>query len=374
MSRQRRKFMVELFAFLSYSTLLIPVKKALSQMNIIEKGDCMMYDITLIPGDGIGPEVTDAARRILDATGIPFNWEIQNAGESQIALSGSPLPVETLKSIEKNKEALKGPITTPKGIGFRSVSVELRKKFDLYANLRPIKTYPGISSKYDDVDLVIVRENTEDLYAGIEYMAGLDVAQSVKIFTRKGCERIIRFAFEYAVKNNRKKVTAVHKANIMKCTDGMFLEVADYIAKDYPTIEYEDVIVDVMCMRLVQYPERYDVLVLPNLYGDIVSDLCAGLVGGIGITPGANIGPDISIFEAVHGSAPDIAGQGIANPIALILSGVMMLRHLNEVKAADLIEQAIDKTLLEGKYLTLDLGGRSNTHEFVEAIIEKIKL
>ena len=330
-----------------------------------------MYNITLIPGDGIGPEVADAARRVLDATGVPFDWEIRNAGESQIALTGSPLPEDALKSVEKNRIALKGPITTPKGTGFSSVSVELRKKFDLYANLRPIKTYPAIPSKYDNVDLVIIRENTEDLYAGIEFMVNPDIAQSVKIFTRKGCERIVRFAFEYALNNNRKKVTAVHKANIMKCTDGMFLEVANYIAKNYPAIEYEDMIVDAMCMRLVQCPEKYDVLVLPNLYGDIVSDLCAGLVCGVGITPGANIGADISIFEAIHGSAPDIAGKGIANPIALILSGVMMLRHLKEVKAAERIEQAVNKTLMDGKYLTFDLGGKSNTDEFVNAIIEK---
>ncbi|MDD4496299.1 MAG: isocitrate/isopropylmalate dehydrogenase family protein [Eubacteriales bacterium] len=332
-----------------------------------------MYHITLIPGDGIGPEIATATRRVLDATGVQFNWDIQNAGEAQISTCGTPLPEATLTSIVKNGIALKGPITTPKGIGFRSVSVELRKKFDLYANLRPIKTHPGISSKYNNVDLVIVRENTEDLYAGIEFMVNSDIAQSVKIFTRKSCERIIRFAFKYAVKNKRKKVTAVHKANIMKCTDGMFLEVANYIAKEYPTIEYEDMIIDAMCMRLVQYPERYDVLVLPNLYGDIISDLCAGLVGGIGITPGANIGSDISIFEAIHGSAPDIAGQGIANPIALILSGVMMLRHLNEIKAAERIERAINQILTDGKYLTFDLGGQSTTDEFADAIIEKIK-
>ncbi|GHU36695.1 isocitrate dehydrogenase, NAD-dependent [Clostridia bacterium] len=332
-----------------------------------------MHHITLIPGDGIGLEVAVATRKVLDATGVKFAWDIQNAGESQISFYGSPLPEETLKSVEKNHVALKGPISTPKGIGIRSVNVELRKKFDLYANLRPIKTYPGILSKYDNIDLVIVRENTEDLYAGIEFMVNPDIAQSVKIFTRKGCERIVRFAFEYAIKNNRKKVTAVHKANIMKCTDGMFLEVANYIAKDYPTVEYEDMIIDVMCMRLVQYPENYDVLVLPNLYGDIVSDLCAGLVGGIGVTPGANIGADISVFEAIHGSAPDIAGKGIANPIALILSGVLMLRQLNEVKAAERIEQAINKILMEGKYLTFDLGGKSTTDEFADAIIEKIK-
>lgn len=333
-----------------------------------------MHHITLIPGDGIGPELSHATRRVLDATGVQFDWDIQDAGEAQISLCGSPLPQEALVSVEKNGIALKGPITTPKGNGFRSVNVELRKNFDLYANIRPLKTYPGIPSKYDNVDLVIVRENTEDLYAGIEFMVNPDIAQSVKIFTRKGCERIIRFAFEYAVKNNRKKVTAVHKANIMKCTDGLFLEVANYIAKDYPTIEYEDMIIDAMCMKLVQCPERYDVLVLPNLYGDIVSDLCAGLVGGLGIAPGANIGDDISIFEAIHGSAPDIAGKGTANPTAMILSGVMMLRHLNEVKAAEQIEQAIHKILMEGKYLTADLGGRSTTNEFVDAIIENMDI
>ena len=332
-----------------------------------------MYNVTLIPGDGIGPEVAEATRRIIDATGVKINWETEDAGEAQIAAYGTPLPERVLKSVEKNKLALKGPITTPVGRGFRSVNVSLRKQFDLYANIRPAKTYPNIPSRYDNVDLVIVRENTEDLYAGIEHMVGKDAAESIKIFTRQGCERIVRFAFDYAVKNGREKVTAVHKANIMKCTDGMFLEVAHYIAKEYPSIEFEDMIVDAMCMRLVQVPEKYDVLVLPNLYGDIVSDLCAGLVGGLGIAPGANIGNDIAIFEAIHGSAPDIAGKNIANPTALLLSGVMMLRYLNENAAADKIENAVIEAIRGGVDVTTDLGGKLGTKEYADSLIAKIK-
>ena len=332
-----------------------------------------MYNVTLIPGDGIGPEVAEATRRIIDATGVKINWEVEDAGEAQIAAYGTPLPERVLQSVEKTKLALKGPITTPVGHGFRSVNVSLRKHFDLYANVRPAKTYPNIPSRYDNVDLVIVRENTEDLYAGIEHMVGKDAAESIKIFTRQGCERIVRFAFDYAVKNGRKKVTAVHKANIMKCTDGMFLEVARYIAKEYPAIEFEDMIVDAMCMRLVQVPENYDVLVLPNLYGDIVSDLCAGLVGGLGIAPGANIGSDIAIFEAIHGSAPDIAGKNMANPTALLLSGVMMLRYLNENAAADKIENAVIEAIKGGTEVTADLGGKLGTKEFADALIAKIK-
>ena len=332
-----------------------------------------MYNVTLIPGDGIGPEVAEATRRIIDATGVKINWEVEDAGEAQIAAYGTPLPERVLQSVEKTKLALKGPITTPVGHGFRSVNVSLRKHFDLYANVRPAKTYPNIPSRYDNVDLVIVRENTEDLYAGIEHMVGKDAAESIKIFTRQGCERIVRFAFDYAVKNGRKKVTAVHKANIMKCTDGMFLEVARYIAREYPAIEFEDMIVDAMCMRLVQVPENYDVLVLPNLYGDIVSDLCAGLVGGLGIAPGANIGSDIAIFEAIHGSAPDIAGKNMANPTALLLSGVMMLRYLNENAAADKIENAVIETIKGGTEVTADLGGKLGTKEFADALIAKIK-
>jgi len=331
-----------------------------------------MYNVTLIPGDGIGPEVTSAARRVLDATGIKFEWDVHQAGEAQIAIHGSPMPEETLRSIERTKLALKGPVNTPKGGGFRSVNVLLRQKFDLYANLRPAKTIPNVPSRYENVDIVVVRENTEDLYAGIEHMVGADAAESIKIITRKGCERIARFAFDYAVKNGRKKVSAVHKANIMKCTDGLFLKVVGEVAQKYPSIEFEDVIVDAMCMKLVQTPENYDVLVLPNLYGDIVSDLCAGLVGGLGIAPGANIGVGCAVFEASHGGAPDIAGKGIANPTAVILSGAMMLRHLGEIGAADRVESAI-RALIERGDVTCDLGGDLGTDSFTHAIIREME-
>ncbi|MCL2856397.1 MAG: isocitrate/isopropylmalate dehydrogenase family protein [Oscillospiraceae bacterium] len=330
-----------------------------------------MYNVTLIPGDGIGPEVTGAARRVLEATGVKFDWDIQQAGEAQIAIHGSPMPEETMHSIERTKLALKGPVNTPKGGGFRSVNVLLRQKFDLYANLRPAKTIPNIMSRYENVDIVVVRENTEDLYAGIEHMVGEDAAESIKIITRKGCERIARFAFDYAVKNGRKKVTAVHKANIMKCTDGLFLKVVGEVAKEYPAIQFEDVIVDAMCMKLVQTPENYDVLVLPNLYGDIVSDLCAGLVGGLGIAPGANIGVGCSVFEAIHGGAPDIAGKGIANPTAVILSGAMMLRHLGEAAAADKVESAIVALIQRGE-VTRDLGGSLGTDAFTDSVIREM--
>ena len=279
-----------------------------------------MHKITLIPGDGIGPEVTEAAVKVLDAAGANIDWDVQYAGDCMYQKCGNPLPEETLASIEKNGVAFKGPLTTPVGTGFRSVNVAMRKHFDLYVNLRPAKTYPGVYSRYDNIDLVVVRENTEDLYAGIEHMVGPDAAESIKIFTRKGCERIIRWAFEYAIKEGRKKVTAVHKANIMKCTDGMYLDIFRQIAPEYPQIQAEDVIADAMSMRLVYAPEEYDVLVMPNLYGDILSDLCAGLVGGLGIAPGANIGEKIALFEPIHGTAPTIVGQGIANPTATILS------------------------------------------------------
>jgi isocitrate dehydrogenase (NAD+) len=285
---------------------------------------------------------------------------------------GTPLPEHVIDSIRMNKIALKGPITTPIGEGFRSVNVTLRKELDLYTNLRPIKTYSGIPTRYDNIDLVIVRENTEDLYVGIEHMVGDDAAESIKIFTRKGCERIVRYAFEYAKREGRKKVTAVHKANIMKKTDGMFLAIAKDIAKEYPDIEFEEMIIDAMCMRLVQVPETYDVLVLPNLYGDIVSDLCAGLVGGMGFAPGANIGSEYAVFEAVHGSAPDIAGKNIANPTALILSGIHMLKHIGEVEASNKIESALSSVLKEGKVLTKDIGGSASTTEFTDYIISKI--
>ncbi|HBF66675.1 MAG TPA: NAD-dependent isocitrate dehydrogenase, partial [Clostridium sp.] len=283
-----------------------------------------------------------------------------------------PLPDETIASIRKTGVALKGPVATPVGKGFRSVNVAMRKTFDLYANVRPAKTYPGVITKFENIDLVIVRENTEDLYAGIERMVDEDTAESIKLFTRKGCERIIRYAFEYAVREGRKKVTAVHKANIMKCTDGMFLDIAREIAKEYPQIQFNDSIVDAMCMRLVMHPEDYDVLVCPNLYGDIVSDLCAGLVGGLGLTPSANIGVDGAIFEPIHGSAPDIAGQHKINPTAAILSASLMLAHLGEGKAAASIEKAVEKVIDEGKVLTVDMGGTASTEEFAEAVISAL--
>ncbi|NLM47019.1 MAG: isocitrate dehydrogenase (NAD(+)) [Firmicutes bacterium] len=331
-----------------------------------------MYRITLLPGDGIGPDITKATKTVLAATGVPIEWEEHIAGEVAIPEYGTPLPEPVLESIRRNKIALKGPLTTPVGGGFRSINVALRKEFDLYANVRPARTYKGIVSRYDNIDLVMIRENTEDLYAGVEHMVGEDAAESIKIITRKGSERICRFAFEYAVKNNRRKVTAVHKANIMKCTDGLFLSVAREVARDYPQIEFEDKIVDNMCMQLVQKPELYDVMVAPNLYGDIVSDLCAGLVGGLGVVPGANIGDNLAIFEPVHGSAPKYAGQDIANPTALLLSAVMMLRYLGETEAADKVENALAAVIREGKTVTPDLGGRAKGSEMASAIVDKM--
>ena len=327
------------------------------------------YNITLIPGDGIGPEIVNVTIKLFDFIGLNIKWDIHEAGLKAIDKYGTTLPKSVIDSIKHNKVALKGPITTPIGDGFRSINVQLRKELDLYANLRIIKNYPGVPSRYKDIDLVIVRENTEDLYVGIEHMVGEDAAESIKIFTRKGCERIIRYAFEYARKEKRKKVTAVHKANIMKYTDGMFLNIARDIAIEYPDIIFEEMIVDAMCMKLVQAPETYDVLVLPNLYGDIVSDLCAGLVGGLGFAPGSNIGSEYAIFEAVHGSAPDIAGKNIANPTALILSGIQMLKYIGESKAANRIETALSKVLKDGKVTTADIGGLATTVEFVDEII-----
>ncbi len=333
----------------------------------------MSYNVTLIPGDGIGPELAEATRRVLDASGVAFNWEVQNAGEGVMAQYGTPLPEHVLESIRRNKVALKGPITTPVGAGFRSVNVTLRQVLGLYANLRPARSIQGLKTRYDDVDLVIVRENTEDLYAGIEHKVGRDAAESIKIITREASERIARFAFEYAVNNGRRKVTAVHKANIMKLSDGLFLESCAHVAKDYEgKIEFEDRIVDNMCMQLVQKPELYDVMVLPNLYGDIVSDLCAGLVGGLGVAPGANIGTEASVFEPVHGSAPKYAGMNKANPTALLLSGVLMLRHLGEQDAAVLVENAVRDVIAEGKHTTYDLGGDAGTSQFADAIIARI--
>jgi isocitrate dehydrogenase (NAD+) len=335
----------------------------------------MAHRVTLIPGDGIGPELAEATRRVLDASGIAFEWEVVEAGEATIATHGTPLPDEVLDSIRRNKVAIKGPITTPVGEGFRSVNVALRQALQLYANLRPARSIQGIESRYDDVDLVIVRENTEDLYAGIEHMVGPDAAESIKVITRAASERIARFAFEYAVANGRRKVTAVHKANIMKLSDGLFLEACRTIAATYAgRVEFEDRIVDNMCMQLVQKPDLYDVLVLPNLYGDIVSDLCAGLVGGLGVAPGANIGEDGAVFEAVHGSAPKYAGQNRANPTALLLSGVLMLRHLGYPDVADRVETAIRDVIADGRATTPDLGGEGTTSGFADAVIARLGL
>lgn len=332
-----------------------------------------MHKITLIPGDGIGPEIVDATIELIFAAGIDIEWEVQDVGDIAMQKHNEVLPSSVIQSIRKNKICLKGPISTPIGEGFRSINVTLRKELDLYTNLRIVKNITGVPSRYNDIDLVIVRENTEDLYIGIEHMVGEDAAESIKIFTRKGCERIIRFAFDYAVKEKRRKVTAVHKANIMKMTDGMFLSIAKNISREYPDIQFETMIVDAMCMKLVQVPESYDVLVLPNLYGDIISDLCAGLVGGLGFAPSANIGVDYAIFEAVHGSAPDIAGKNIANPTALILSSIQMLRFLNEHSAAERIEKALEAVLKDGRNVTMDIGGNASTRTYIEAIISHLK-
>ncbi len=334
----------------------------------------MAHTVTLIPGDGIGPELAEATRRVLDASGVEFIWEIVEAGEAVIAKEGTPLPQSVLDSIVRNKIAIKGPITTPVGVGFRSVNVALRQALSLYANLRPVRSMPGLKTRYENVDLVIVRENTEDLYAGIEHMVGPDAAESIKIITRAASERIARYAFEYAVANGRHKVTAVHKANIMKLSDGLFLESCRTIAAQYEgKIAFEDRIVDNMCMQLVQKPELYDVLVLPNLYGDIVSDLCAGLVGGLGVAPGANIGVEAAVFEAVHGSAPKYAGLNKANPTALMLSGVLLLRHIGEQAAAERVEGAIRAVIAEGRAVTYDLGGSAGTSDFADAIVARLE-
>ena len=328
--------------------------------------------ITLIPGDGIGSEVSRAAVKVIDAAGANVEWEEVEAGIAVAEKYGKPLPDHVLDKIKKNRVALKGPLTTTVGKGFASVNVELRKTLDLYANLRPVQNLPGIPSRFGGIDLVVVRENTEDLYSGLEQKIASGVAQSLKIITRKASSRIAKFAFDYAVKHRRKKVTAVHKANIMKISDGLFLETAQKVAKDYPQIQYQEVIVDNLCMQLVMKPQQYDVLVLTNLYGDIVSDLCAGLVGGLGLVPGANIGDKCAVFEAVHGSAPDIAGKGIANPLAIILSGILMLEHIGQMKTADKIRQAVHRVTEKGKVLTPDLGGMASTMEMAEAIIAEM--
>jgi isocitrate dehydrogenase (NAD+) len=331
------------------------------------------YSVTLIPGDGIGPELADATRHVLEATGIAFEWDVQQAGEATIATEGTPLPDRVIESIRRTGIAIKGPITTPVGSGFRSVNVGLRQALELYANVRPARTMAGVETRYENVDLIIVRENTEDLYAGIEHRVGPDAAESIKIITRFASQRIARYAFEYAVKNGRHKVTAVHKANIMKLSDGLFLESCAQVAAEYEgRVEFEDRIVDNMCMQLVQKPELYDVLVLPNLYGDIVSDLAAGLVGGLGVAPGANIGETAAVFEPVHGSAPKYAGQNKANPTALILSGALMLRHLGETEAADAVESAVRSVVAEGRTVTYDLGGSAGTREFGAAVAARL--
>ncbi len=333
----------------------------------------MAHRVTLIPGDGIGPELAEATCRVLDASGVAFEWESVEAGESAIEQYGTPLPDHVLESVRRNKVALKGPITTPVGAGFRSVNVSLRQALDLYANLRPARSMKGLDTRYEDVDLIIVRENTEDLYAGIEHMVGRDAAESIKIITRYASERIARFAFEYAVANGRHKVTAVHKANIMKLSDGLFLESCRTVAAAYEgRIEFEDRIVDNMCMQLVQKPELYDVLVLPNLYGDIVSDLCAGLVGGLGVAPGANIGTEAAVFEPVHGSAPKYAGLDKANPTAMILSGALMLRHMGYPDHATRLETAVREIIAEGTATTYDLGGATGTAGFADAVIARL--
>jgi isocitrate dehydrogenase (NAD+) len=316
----------------------------------------MTYRVTLIPGDGTGPEIVEATRRVLEATGISFDWDVQDAGADVMDKYGTPLPDVVLESIRANKVALKGPITTPIGTGFRSVNVALRKILDLYANLRPARTMPGLPLCHDNVDLIVVRESTEGLYAGIEHDVIPDVAaESIRVITRPATERIVRYAFEYARANGRRLVTAVHKANILKATDGLFLSVAREVAAAYPDIEFNDRIVDNMCMQLVQRPYEYDVLVCPNLFGDIVSDLCSGLVGGLGVAPGANIGLEMAVFEPVHGSAPKYAGQNKVNPTATILSGALMLRHLGEREAARKVEEAVAHVIAEGSSVTYDL-------------------
>ncbi len=330
-----------------------------------------MKRITLINGDGIGPEISDAVVKIIDASGLKIDWDVQTAGADVILKEGTPLPERVLNSVKENGVALKAPVTTPIGKGFRSVNVQLRKELDLYANLRPCKNLPNVKTKFDNVDVVVVRENTEDLYAGIERQVDNDTAESIKVITRKASERICKFAFDYAVKNNRKEVCVVTKANIMKLSDGLFLDCFRKIAENYPQINKREILVDNLCMQLVQNPSQFDILVLPNLYGDIVSDLCAGLIGGLGVAQGANIGLNYAVFEPVHGSAPDIKGQNKANPTALLLSAIEMLRYIGENTYAEKIEKALFKTLDSG-ICTADLGGKAATSEFTEAVIREL--
>ena len=358
----------------------------------------MVYNVTLIPGDGVGPEISEATRRVLEATGVKFNWELAYAGADVIEEHGTPLPDSVLTSIKKNKVAIKGPVTTPVGTGFRSVNVALRKALDLYACVRPCKTYPGAPSPFKEVDIVIVRENTEDLYAGVEFEKGTkeadeiihfinskkgdvikaDSGLSIKMITESASRRIIKYAFDYARKYGRKKVTATQKANIMKYSDGLFLSVAREVASKYPDIQFQEALIDNLCMQLVRRPQEYDVIVAPNLYGDIISDLCAGLVGGLGLAPGANIGEEIALFEPTHGSAPKYTGQNRVNPMAMMLSGVMMLRYLGEVEAAARLESAIAAVIAEGKNVTYDMKptredpSAVGTSQVADAVIKKL--
>ncbi len=335
----------------------------------------MSRTICLIPGDGIGPEVSQAARRVVDAACPGIEWLVLPAGAGALERHGDVLPQKTLDTLEQVRLALKGPITTPVGRGFQSINVQLRKRFDLYGAVRPVRSMPGIETRFDDVELVVIRENTEGLYSGLEHEVVPGVVESLKIATEKGCERIARFAFDYARERGRKKVTVFHKANIMKLSDGLFIKVAKRIHQtEAQDIEYEELIIDNGCMQIVRDPSRFDVLLLENLYGDVVSDLCAGLVGGLGVVPGSNIGKDFAIFEAVHGSAPDLAGQNLANPLALIMSGVMMLNHIGEREAATRAKEAYNAVLAEGnpEHLTRDIGGRGTTSGFADAVVARL--
>jgi isocitrate dehydrogenase (NAD+) len=333
----------------------------------------MAHTITLIPGDGIGPEVTAAVVRILAAAGLDIEWERHDAGVTAFACFNTSLPAELLESIQRNKVALKGPVTTPIAEGFTSVNVGLRKALDLYSNLRPVKNLAGVDSRFDNVDLVIVRENTEDLYSGLEHVVVPGVVESLKIITERASTRIARFAFEHARTHGRRRVTAIHKANIMKLGDGLFLDSCRTVSREYPDVTYDERIVDAVCMQLVMHPEKFDVLLLPNLYGDIVSDLCAGLVGGLGVVPGANMGTTCAVFEAVHGSAPDIADMNLANPTALLLSGLMMLDHIGEQEKGERIRQALVTVLTKGTVRTRDMGGTATTTEFTEAVCREVE-
>lgn len=333
----------------------------------------MSRKITLLPGDGIGPEVTGATVRALEALGVDFEWESYVVGAESVQQGNEPLPQEVIDSIERNKICLKGPVTTPVGKGFRSINVQLRQALELYANLRPTRSIPGLDARFTGVDLVVVRENTEGLYSGIEHQVVPGVVESLKIITEKASTRVAEFAFEYARANGRRRITAVHKANIMKLSDGLFLECFRNVAKRYPEIEADDRIIDAMCMNLVIRPEAFDMLLLENLYGDIVSDLCSGLVGGLGVSPGANIGKETAVFEAVHGSAPDIAGRGVANPLALMRSAVLMLRHLGLLAEAERLDGALFQVVVEDRVRTRDLGGTAGTHELTEAIVRAIE-